>query len=151
MKQEDKELLIQELSMRLPYGVYVHIRYKEGEPCYGKLTPRDIQWFIDSNIEVIKPYLIPISEMSDYEIEELYKAFGFGYMVNNFKLTEEWEKFQDLIKDGDIFIPYPIWIKDFQNGIKFLLKNHFDYQGLIPKGLAIAVTKENNPYNITEE
>lgn len=27
-----------------------------------------------------------------------------------------------------------------------LNKCHFDYRGLIPKGLAIAVTKENNPY-----
>lgn len=27
-----------------------------------------------------------------------------------------------------------------------LNKHHFDYRGLIDKGLAIAVTKENNPY-----
>ena len=30
--------------------------------------------------------------------------------------------------------------------IDWLLKNHFDFRGLIPKGLAIAVTEENNPY-----
>ena len=28
----------------------------------------------------------------------------------------------------------------------WLNANHFDYRGLIPKGLAIAVSKENNPY-----
>jgi hypothetical protein len=28
----------------------------------------------------------------------------------------------------------------------WLNKNHFDYRGLIPKGLAIAVNKNNNPY-----
>ena len=28
----------------------------------------------------------------------------------------------------------------------WLNKYHFDYRGLIPKGLAIEVTKDNNPY-----
>ena len=27
-----------------------------------------------------------------------------------------------------------------------LNRHHFDYRGLIPKGLAIEVTEENNPY-----
>jgi len=31
--------------------------------------------------------------------------------------------------------------------IDWLNKNHFDYRGLIPLGLAIEVTKENNPYD----
>ena len=30
--------------------------------------------------------------------------------------------------------------------IDWLLKNHFDFRGLIPKGIAIEVTEENNPY-----
>jgi hypothetical protein len=30
--------------------------------------------------------------------------------------------------------------------IDWLLKNHFDFRSLIPKGLAIEVTKDNNPY-----
>lgn len=67
MTQKEKELLLKDLCARLPYGVCVHIRYKEGEPCYGKLTPRDIQWFINSNIEVIKPYLRPMSSMTEEE------------------------------------------------------------------------------------
>lgn len=166
MEKENKELLIQELSMRFPYGVIC--KTPIGDKPLLALTKsfiydtieayndyhddeNDIEGWEGGDVEFIRPYLIPISEMSDYEIEELYKAFGFGYVVNNFKLTEEWEKFQDMIKDGDIFIPYPIWIKDFQNGIKFLLKNHFDYQGLIPKGLAIKVTKYHNPYNNQQE
>ena len=47
MTQEEKELLLKDLCARLPYGVIVHIRYETGEPCYGKLTSRDIQWFLD--------------------------------------------------------------------------------------------------------
>lgn len=30
--------------------------------------------------------------------------------------------------------------------INWLLENHFDFMGLIPKDLAIEVTEENNPY-----
>ncbi len=107
MTQEDKELLLKDLCSRLPYEVCVHIRYKEGEPCYGKLTPRDIQWFIDSNIEVIKPYLRPMSSM-----------------------TEE-EKIQ-----------YQVICESWMNGLRhydvdWLNAHHFDYRGLIEKGLAL--------------
>lgn len=35
---------------------------------------------------------------------------------------------------------------NFQNALIWLLQNHFDIFGLIPKGLAIEVTEENNPY-----
>ena len=31
--------------------------------------------------------------------------------------------------------------------IDWLNKNHFDYRGLIPRGLAIKITKENNTYD----
>ncbi len=75
MIQEDKELLLKDLCARLPYGVCVHIRYKKGEPCYGKLTPKDIHWFIVSNIKIIKPYLRPMSSMTEEERKE-YERFS---------------------------------------------------------------------------
>ena len=31
-------------------------------------------------------------------------------------------------------------------GVDWLNNHHFDYRGLIKKGLAIEVTEENNPY-----
>ena len=117
MELENKELLLKDLSARWPYGVCVHIRYKEGEPCYGKLTPRDIQWFIDSNIEVIKPYLRPMSSMTE---EEKNEHFGRTMTI-------------DIVETS-------------QQVIDWLNAHHFDYRGLIEKGLAIAVTEENNPY-----
>ena len=33
-----------------------------------------------------------------------------------------------------------------EEGFDWLNAHHFDYRGLIEKGLAISVTKENNPY-----
>jgi hypothetical protein len=95
MKQKDKELLLKDLTARMLYGVCVHIIYKEGEPCYGKLTPRDIQWFIDSKIENIKPYLRPMSSMTEEEAKELLfvrLASRYGescaYIKNFIKLNE---------------------------------------------------------------
>ena len=127
--KENKELLLRYLSMALPYGVCVHIRYKEGEPCYGKLTPRDIQWFIDSNIEVIKPYLRPMSSMTEEEINEFILISDTTLWLGNKRST------------CILSIEQMNWLNT----------HHFDYLGLIPKGLAIAVTEENNPYNIKEE
>ena len=141
MTQEEVQLLLKDLSARLPYGVCVHIRYKEGEPCYGKLTSRDIQWFIDSNIEVIKPYLRTMSSMTEEEDKQrIQLGIWRSSQTNGHEVTG--------IKP-DISQSYNS--QAFQRALIFLLKNHFDIFGLIPKGLAIAVTKENNPYNIMEE
>ena len=142
MKQENKELLLRYLSMALPYGVCAHIRYKEGEPCYGKLMPRDIQWFIDSKIEVIKPYLRPMSSMTEEEDEKrIQLGIWRSSQTNGYEVTR--------INPEGISESYDS--QAFQKALVFLLKNHFDIFGLIPKGLAIEVTEENNPYNITED
>ena len=63
-----------------------------------------------------KPYLRPMSSMTEEEKGE-YQAF-FNY-------------------DG---VEYP------EEYIDWLNAHHFDYRGLIEKGLAIAVTEKNNPY-----
>ena len=117
MTQEDKELLLADLCARLPYGVCVHIRYKEGEPCYGKLTPKDIQWFIDSNIEVIKPYLRPMSSMTEEEEEEYWQIRCPQYDENGNIINTDAELFD--------------WLN----------AHHFDYRGLIDKGLALEAPK----------
>ncbi len=55
------------------------------------------------------------------------------YLRSMSSMTEEERKyFQKLA------FPY-----DFVDALN---KHHFDYRGLIPKGLAIEVTEENNPY-----
>ena len=132
MTEEEKQLLLVDLSARLPYGVCVHIRYKEGEPCYGKLTPRDIQWFIDSKIEVIKLYLRPLSSMTEEEEKE-YEGFIIHRKHVNAQ-GQEW--------DIDCFS-----FNTAPRLIDWLNAHHFDYHGLIEKGLAIAVDENNNPYN----
>jgi hypothetical protein len=117
MTPGEKSLLIKDLCARLPYKVMVHIRYNTKEPCYGELTPKDIQWFIDSKIKEIKPYLRPMPSMTEEEKEE-YINIKQGE-CNGCVLTGKGDPNTEFL------------LVDFFNA------HHFDYRGLIEKGLAI--------------
>ena len=99
------------------------------------------------------------------KIELTWWVMGEGTCINT---TLEPDHIEQLLndEDGDIEInPYLFPLssmteeqqmdltKFVANGIQdenilydWYNKNHFDYRGLIQIGLAIAVTKENNPY-----
>ena len=68
-----------------------------------------------------KPYLRPLSSMTEEERKQ-YKKIAPGWVV------------YDSVRLPNV------------NKIVWLLQNHFDFRELIPKGLAIEVTVENNPY-----
>ena len=132
MTQEDKDLLLKDLCARLPYGVKVLDNfYKDlgvskiiniGD--YGSILVDnemdDIQYY--PIIDDIKPYLRPMSSMTEEESKE------FAMLQTDF------------YSDGWL---YPIAAV---NMVNWLNAHHFDYRGLIEKDLAIAVTEENNPY-----
>jgi len=137
MKQEEKELLFVDLCARLPYGVKVNAQYKDGDG--WKTEDRKIlglyedgQVYLDcvyTTIDCIKPYLRPMSSMTEDERKE------YNDIVKN---TID---FYDCPKSEEIcFFIIPI---DWLNA------HHFDYRGLIEKGLAIEVTEEM--YNIKEQ
>ena len=160
MTQEDKKLLLKDLCARLPYGVIVD--YKEDEydfhnwkistlhaPAYsqsGSLINTDSDGWIayeehkgcgmstgsrPLNLETTLPFLRPMSSMTDEERKELRQE----------QIKDE-QLFIDCIKNHPerrgLIIPH--FAADWCN------KNMFDYRGLIPMGLALEVTKENNPY-----
>lgn len=129
--QEGKELLLKDLYARLPYGVCVHIRYKEGEPCYGKLTPRDIQWFIDSKIKEIKPYLRPISSMTKEELYEVQEILGRDVEIH--------DGFISIIDSSRNSFSY----LELQAVFDWFNAHHFDFRNLIGRGLAIDCTNLN--------
>ena len=129
MTQEEKQLLLKDLSARLPYGVKF-LRESWNYECDQELSVIEVLEDIDKDgyinntkvytVEDIKPYLRPKSSMTEEEKEEYLKL-------------------------GDIY--YGIYF-DSINSIDWLNAHHFDYRRLIPKGLAIEVTKENNPYEL---
>lgn len=122
MKQEDKELLFQDLCSRLPYGVKVQFRYIITSPAILKGINKDL---IECDIAVceiqdIKPYLFPLSSMTEEQKREYNSLCSIG--------TDEC---------GDI-----TYFNTFES-IDWLNKNHFDYRGLIPMGLASDATNLN--------
>ena len=132
MTQEEKQILSTDLCTRLMHRVKCFVPV---ENRIMELTGKRLNYFCfhkeewgydyshefevvldplnDSrNRYIVKPYLRPMSSMTEEERNEQYKYSAF----NN--------------------IEYFDWLN----------AHHFDYRGLIEKGLAIAVTEENNPY-----
>ena len=121
MTQEDKELLLKDLSGRLPYGVIVEITTDGGmmEASYNmKLDTEILSGIINDEYE-IKPYLRSMSSMTEEE-KDVYN-----------------HRNECLFYDGRF---------DDAFAVDWLNENMFDYRGLIPKGLAIEINKDNNPY-----
>ena len=134
MTQEDKDLLLNDLCGRLPYGVKV--KFGDSKPALLTVIERDeFGWQIGSEdefggmitiIDNVKPYLFPLSSMTEEQKKELYNTFN--------QEDDECEKIE--INDLELCI----YRKSF---LKFLNKYHFDWMGLIPKGLAIDATGLN--------
>ncbi len=133
MKQEDKELLIRDLCARLPYGVKINIIEEDYlSNIYANyddiLTSIDIDNCMVNDlydIEEVKPYLYPMSAMTQQE--ELSNVDEHGNVY--FKVPKGYDKANVQID-----------IKDMSKYIDWLNKHHFDYRGLIEKGLAIDAT-----------
>ena len=126
MSQEDKMLLIKDLSARLPYAVTVehtsgfrgtlhditvHHMYDENDNVYDAICYTDFFGDEDSiYIEYFKPYLFPISSMTEEERIAIGNEFAYGQ-------------------------PH--------KAMDMLHQRHIDYRGLIPMDLAIDATGLN--------
>lgn len=128
MKQEDKELLLRYLSMALPYKIKVCLYEKETCILLG-IDGYEVYLDVDSDsfrIESIKPYLRPMSSMTEDEKMEF----------DNFCVIDEF------VWKGNSDIGYKNQAIIMSNAITWLLKKHFDFMDLIPKGLAIEVSEK---------
>lgn len=146
MKQEDKELLLRDLCARLPDGVIIQATtHEEILDRYGEETDEIEEKIVAFNLYMIekdsimyngrwiplescKPYLRPMSSMTEEEYEQCRKFSHYGaagYRNNDYKemiTTPSFEK------------------------MDFLNAHHFDYRGLIEKGLALKAPE--GMYNI---
>lgn len=134
MEKTDRELLIKEISTRLPYGVKAR--------AYG--------WNEDKGeVEVpLKIYSINTDgyvrfEDNDYDVDYLYVTDCLLYLRPMSSMTEE-EKVElikyAIIGDGHIAgVEFVDWVqrKDVPEYLDWLNAHHFDYRGLIENGLAI--------------
>ena len=147
MTQEDKELLFKDLCARLPYGVKFMcnkniyttkgldlIVTDEGDWEYA-VTAKDTA---PIKIDFIKPYLFPLSSMTEEQEKEIQQIIGnpdYACIIRKTDGLELWLNFIDT--DPTIWLDAIFEVQDYLN------KNHFDYRGLIEKGLAIDATNLN--------
>lgn len=135
MTTEDKELLLKDLCSRLPYEVKIDIpdlfiSTKNNIEVLNEIFCGDDGEFRCNNsgmlIKYVKPYLFPISSMTEEQIVEFDKIaeLDIEYSITQIK--------------NDVLI----WTSGL-NRFNWLLKNHFDVYGLIEKGLAIDATNLN--------
>lgn len=138
MKQEDKDLLLIDLSARIPYKVKCEVYNRVGTlievNAYGfTVTYHGGLEDMTCQINNIKPYLFPLTE------EILDKA------------TEESNNlYKELIcSDSDLYIENNksnillLQAKIRSSVIKYFHIHHIDYNGLIEKGLANDATNLN--------
>lgn len=137
MTQNEKDLLLKDLCARLSYGVKCASGVDDATLIIEGINPNccgasEVQVTYErsginfnTTISTIKPYLFPLSSMT----EEQKKEYD-SIIYHNVEL--HWERYYDVI-DVDWFEV----LQDFYN------KNHLDYRGLIHMGLAIDATGLN--------
>lgn len=123
MTQENKELLLKDLCTRLQYGVKISVNDKIESLQGINVLDNVVEYgsFLSSDIEEVKLYLFPMSNMTEEEKEEYY----------NLCFEEEREE----LEFGEWVTR--VYYHNTIESIDWLNKNHFDYRGLIEKGLAI--------------
>lgn len=146
MTKREKELLTKVLCEQLPYGVMcdrlgVAKKLLSVSPYKVYCLELDNGEYIPSEyrLEEIKPYLRPLSSMTEEEEAELSNILPCG-MSFSYTTKEELIIYTDCEGDNDHYFICFVEVQDFLNA------HHFDYRGLIPMGLAIAAVGENNPY-----
>lgn len=129
MTQKEKNLLLKDLCARVPYGVRCSFGVDDAiyeicginPTCCGtsEIQATHVKSSIngDFTLSSCKPYLLPLSSMTEEQKEEHQDLINNHY---NFDAN------------GNVFT-----LQDFY------CKYHFDYRGLIPMGLAIDATDKN--------
>jgi hypothetical protein len=120
---ENKELILKDLCGRLPHNTLVYAQ-NDNDWYESEICTQVISDLINEDY-VIKPYLFPLSSMTDEQRKE-YE----GIIYKNIEL--HCERYYDVID-----------IDEFDCLMDFYHKYHFDYRGLIRLDLAIDATNKN--------
>jgi hypothetical protein len=141
MTKEDKDLLLRDLCARLPYGVKVicetekSIFEVEAITSYRCVCPKDKNYLHNIDDDEIKPYLFPLSSMNEEQKYDFYCRF-----IEN---DCDFNDFKEFYLDNSMWHKLLTSLDDIEAIIDWFNKNHFDYRGFIPMGLAIDATNLN--------
>ena len=139
MSQEEKSILLQDICARLPYGVKCNAFLKQidgsSKSIFGTFKGYNGWATVGNNlvgIETVRPYLRPMSSMTEEEKKYISDKCGFsisGPIV------------------GECGLIMPVLAADYL--IDFYNEHHIDYRGLIEKGLALEAPE--GMYNIKKK
>ena len=128
MNNEEKELLLKDLCARLPYGVMLNTPIGN-KTLLALVFSKEYNTIVEYN-----DYHGNENDISEWEGGDI--EFVRPYLRSLSFMTVEERKEYGLVLCGELSINQFDWLK----------AHHFDYRNLIEKGLAIEVTKDNNPY-----
>ena len=127
MTEQDKQLLLKDLCARLPYGVIVDNPNPAGgmwdEVINIDTSTKTVTLLYDGrvfSIDDVKPYLRPMSSMTEEEKKEVKKL----------SVCDDGAFHNDIYDVG-------ISMEEAFNAISWFLERHFDINYLIQKGLAL--------------
>ena len=134
MTQENKQLLLKDLSGRLPYGVmcdaYPWQQDKPGllvecVPEYRneEIVLKSLAGRHSISEAKVKPYLRPMSSMTEKEKYEYRHMLG-----------------ATLNSEGESIMF--VYVEDFSFVVDWLNAHHFDFRGLIEEGLALEAPED---------
>lgn len=147
MTREDKELLFKDLCIKFPYGIKFPYHMKEDcnhRECdcvatIDTITEETVEFTYDENgrirdwsciLSEVKPYLRPMSSMTEEERNELSKILNYEFYIDDdFSLAAEDDR-------------HRIRLELCEGYIDWLNAHHFDHRGLIPMGLALEAPKD---------
>ena len=129
MTSEEKDLLLRDLLPRLQHGVKI-------QTWYGEIITSDLNTFPIGYDEIdieqlagMKPYLRSLSSMTEEEKKELSKKYVWNIWTGQIQIRYHSQG----CWDDETECPTEEYIILFD----WLNKHHFDYRGLIEKGLAL--------------
>lgn len=133
MTNKEKNLLLKDLCARLPHKQKVCYKIRNNsEEITETLSGYLLDYFKIGKIAIVKPYLRPMSSMTEAE-KTMFNSIWDGdwdKALTN-QIAEAWDRngFENQTKILEITA--------CANAINFLISHHFDYNGLIEKGLAL--------------
>ena len=135
MTEEDRKLLLKDLSARLLYGIICDDGYGNILELNGIDKPNTATFkcsdktFWTTDLDKCKPYLFPLSSMTKEQEDE----WDDLYIKPLCERLNPHTRKEDLMLRAKAGYAATFW----------LMENHFDYLGLIPMGLAIDATGLN--------
>lgn len=141
MTNEEKQLLLKDLCARLScFENWVQYEGKDYIVTgygHGRVSLLSSSFSSASGpcplVEEVKPYLRPMSSMTEEEKEEI-EVFIFNKWYEEDSCKIDKEGWIEILANYDVSGIDPCFCSDY---VDWLNEHHFDYRGLIEKGLAL--------------